>query len=126
MCALPKLLCERFSVKTTFVSAVCLTAAIAARATCDKSLDDFPALPGEDDAARIQRAVNALPEGSLYIPKGVYRMSSTLMVTNRCSIELNRGATLRAEKALEYVVKVDAENNLIAVKGAVPGSTCET
>lgn len=34
--------------KTTFVSAVCLTAAIAAYATCDKSLDDFPALPGED------------------------------------------------------------------------------
>ena len=108
MCALPKLSCERFAVKTTFVSAVCLTAAIAAYATCDKSLDDFPALPGEEDAARIQRAVNALPEGSLYIPKGVYRMSSTLMVTNRCSIELNRGATLRAEKALEYVVKVDA------------------
>ena len=105
---MPKLSCERFAVKTTFVSAVCLTAAIVAHATCDKSLDDFPALPGEDDAARIQRAVNALPEGSLYIPKGVYRMSSTLMVTNRCSIELNCGATLRAEKALEYVVKVDA------------------
>ena len=94
--------------KTTFISAVCLTAAISAYATCDKSLDDFPAFPGEDAAARIQRAVNALPEGSLYIPKGVYRMSSTLMVTNRCSIELNRGATLRAEKPLEYVVKVDA------------------
>ncbi len=69
--------------KTTIASAVCLTAAIAAYATCDKSLDEFPALPGEDDDARIQRAVNALPEGSLYIPKGVYRMSSTLMVTNR-------------------------------------------
>ena len=79
--------------KTTFVSAVCLTAAIAAYATCDKSLDAFPALPGEDDAARIQRAVNALPEGSLYIPKGVYRMSSTLMVTNRCSIELRGDAS---------------------------------
>ena len=51
MCALPKLSCERFAVKTTFISAVCLTAAIAAHATCDKSLDDFPALPGEDAAS---------------------------------------------------------------------------
>ena len=83
--------------KTTFVTAVCLTAAIAAHATCDKSLDEFPALPGEDDAARIQRAVNALPEGSLYIPKGVYRMSSTLMVTNRCSIELDQPLLDRVE-----------------------------
>ena len=48
MRALPKLLRERFAVKTTFVSAVCLTAAIAAYATCDKSL-------GGLDARKIDR-----------------------------------------------------------------------
>lgn len=76
--------------------------------TCDKSLDEFPPLPGETDAARIMRAVESLPEGSLYIPKGVYCISETLTITNRCSIELNRGAVLKAVTNLDYVVKIDA------------------
>lgn len=75
--------------------------------TCDKSLDDFPALPGEGDAARIQRAINALPKGSLYIPRGEYRIDTTLMITNHCSLELNRGAVLKAVKPLPYVVKLN-------------------
>ena len=91
-----------------FCAATILASAADRGNFCDMSLDDFPALPGESDSARIQRAVNALPEGSLYIPKGTYRMSATLMVTNRCSLQLNRGATLRAEKELAYVVKIDA------------------
>ena len=76
--------------------------------SCDRSLDDFPALAGESDSARLQRAVDALPEGSLYVPRGEYRMTSTLMVTNRCSLELNRGATLKAATNLDYVVAIDA------------------
>ena len=91
---------------------LCLSGAMAASAafghSCDKSLDDFPALPGESDAVRLQRAVDALPEGSLYVPKGVYAMDRTLTITNRCSVELNRGATLKAVADLDYVVKIDA------------------
>ena len=82
--------------------------AVAEAHECDTSLDDFPARPGEDDSARLQRAVDSTPEGSLYIPKGVYRLTSTLMVTNRCSLELNRGATLKAVKEMPFVVKIDA------------------
>lgn len=76
---------------------------------CDKSLDEFPRLAGEtDDTPRLQRAVNALPEGSLYIPKADYRLASTWMITNRCSVELNRGARLEAIREMPYLVKIDA------------------
>lgn len=85
-----------------------LTCAEIRSETCDKSLDAFPPLPGETDSARIQRAIDSLPKGSLYIPNGVYRISEPLMITNQCSIELNRGATLKAVTNLDYVVKIDA------------------
>ena len=66
-----------------------------------RMLADFPAKPGEaDDTARIQRAVDATPSGVLRIPGGLYRISSTIMVTNRCSLELHKTAVLRAVKAM--------------------------
>lgn len=94
--------------KTVFLALISLVCVHVRAETCDKSLDEFPSLPGETDSARIQRAINSLPKGSLYIPNGIYRISETLMVTNQCSIELNRGATLKAVTNLDYVVKIDA------------------
>lgn len=96
-------------IKLTVLAAVAaLCGAVARGHSCDRSLDDFPAQPGESDSARLQRAVNALPEGSLYVPRGVYLLTDTLMVTNRCSLELNRAATLKAATNLDYVVAIDA------------------
>ena len=73
-----------------------------------RMLADFSTKPGEvDDTARIQRAVNATPSGVLRIPGGLYKISSTIMVTNRCSLELHKTAVLRAMKPIPYVLHVD-------------------
>lgn len=95
--------------KTIGFLGVAICSLAAAAQTCDRTLADFPRLPGEtDDAPRLQRAVNALPEGSLYVPKGDYRLASTWMITNRCSVELNRGARLTAVGEMPFLVKIDA------------------
>ena len=74
----------------------------------DKSLDEFPKLAGEaDDTARIQRAVDAIGAGVLYIPRGTYLVSSTVNVTNMCSLEMHKSAVLRAVKEMPYVVYVN-------------------
>ena len=83
-----------------------------------RMLADFPAKPGEaDDTARIQRAVDATPSGVLRIPGGLYRISSTIMVTNRCSLELHKTAVLRAVKAMDYVVYVNPKKAGKPTKG---------
>ena len=73
----------------------------------DRSLADFPS--GGDDAARIQRAVDALPLGTLYVPRGEYAIARTIHVTNNCSLVLNKGAVLRAAAALPYVMRIDCD-----------------
>lgn len=71
-------------------------------------LSGFPRLPGEsDDSPRIQRAIDANPSGVLFIPAGLFEIAETLMVTNRCSLELNKSAILRAVKPMDYVLEVD-------------------
>ena len=78
----------------------------------DHSLDEFPILPGEtDDTARIQRAINATPAGTLTVPRGIYRISSTLRVTNRCSFDLNKNAVLKAIKPMKVVMRIDSRAN---------------
>lgn len=73
-----------------------------------RTLSEFPAKLGEtDDTARIQRAVDATPSGVLRVPEGLYKISSTIMVTNRCSLELNKTAVLRAMNPMPYVLHVD-------------------
>ena len=73
----------------------------------DNSLDQFPALSGEaDDTARVQRAIDATPSGVLFVPKGVYRISSPLVVTNLCSLDMHKNAILRAVSEIPYVLKV--------------------
>ncbi len=74
----------------------------------DHSLDEFPRLDGEtDDTARFQRAVNATPAGVLTVPRGVYEISSTIRVSNRCSFDLNKNAILRAVKPMRVVMEID-------------------
>ena len=73
----------------------------------DRSLDEFPACADEpDDTARLQRAIDATPSGVLYIPRGVYRISSTVSVTNRCSLDMHKSAVLLAVKEMPFVLRV--------------------
>lgn len=91
------------------VTACVLTAVgIALACAADNSLSDFPRAAGEiDDTARLQRAVDATPSGVLHIPAGVYLISSTVSVTNLCSLEMNKSAVLRAVKEMPFVLRVN-------------------
>lgn len=76
----------------------------------DGALADYPRRGGEtDDTARIQlqRAVDAQPSGILRIPGGTYAVSSPILVTNHCSLALEKAATLRAVRAMPFVLKVN-------------------
>ena len=78
------------------------------RSTADTSAADFPRLAGEtDDAPRLQRAIDATKGGVLYLPRGDYAISSTLVISNRCSLLLHKSATLRAVTEMEYVLRVN-------------------
>ena len=66
------------------IGVLCALPLAATASGWDNSLDQFPALPGEaDDTARIQRAIDATPSGVLYVPKGLYMVSSPVVVTNQ-------------------------------------------
>ena len=88
---------------------LCLSwTAVASTTELDRSLDDFVRQAGEtDDTARIQRAIDATPHGVVHIPAGLYSVSSSIMVTNRCSLQLHKTAVLRAVKEMEVIVWVD-------------------
>ena len=79
-----------------------------ASAWADGSLADFPRLAGEtDDAGRLQRAIDATPSGVLRIPGGEYAVASPVLVTNRCSLALEKTARLRAIRKIPFVLKVN-------------------
>ena len=85
----------------------------------DRSMDEFPRAAGEvDDTARIQRAIDATPSGVLYMPRGLYLISSTIVVTNLCSLDLHKSAILRAVREMPYVLKV---NNSIGFRALPNG-----
>ena len=74
----------------------------------ERTLDEFPALAGEaDDTARLQRAVDATPHGVVSVAGGLYRLSSTLRVTNECSLRLHKTAVIRAVRPMEFLIVVD-------------------
>jgi len=74
----------------------------------DVSLADFPRLNGEgDDSSRIQRMIDATPWGTVYLPKGEYCIAKPIVVTNACSIEMNKGAVLRAVAKMPFVLTVE-------------------
>ena len=100
--------------KLMFVVA-CLVADLVSASTV---ITEFPAVKGEsDDTGRIQRAIDASPSGVVFLPEGRYDISATLMITNRCSLELHKSAVLRAVKAMDYVVYVNPKKSGKLPKG---------
>lgn len=74
----------------------------------DRSLAEFPRRAGEtDDSARVQRAIDALPTGVLYVPPGRYEIAATLTVTNHCSLLMHKNAILEAVRPMDFVLKVN-------------------
>ena len=83
----------------------------------DVSVNDFARRAGEsDDSARIRRAIDAAPDGVVYFPRGEYLVGSSVVVTNMCSLELNKGAVLRAVKPMEYVLVVDNRKKIAPIR----------
>ena len=78
----------------------------------DISLDSFPRIEGEQfDDPRIRRAMEACGNGVLYFPKGIYEISSTIEITNCCSLLLHKSAVLKAVRPMKYVVMYDAASS---------------
>lgn len=83
----------------------------------DVSVDDFPRRAGEaDDAARIQRAIDAAPDGVVYFPRGEYQVGAPIVVTNMCSLEMNKGAVLKATREMDFVLTVDNRKRLAPIR----------
>ena len=110
-------------IRSAAIAAICgwmlSSLAAALPAGVDRSVEEFPRATGEaDDTARIQRAIDATPSGVLYVPKGLYKVSSPLVVTNLCSLDMHKSAILRAICEMPYVLKV---NNAIGFRGLPKG-----
>lgn len=73
----------------------------------DHSLLEFPRGAGEaDDTARIQRAFDGTGGGVLYLPRGDYSVSSTLVISNRCSLKMHKSAKIKAVAPMNFVLRV--------------------
>ena len=78
----------------------------------DTLLSEYPRLPEDrSDSERIQRAIDATPNGILSIPKGDYEIASPLFVKNRCSIEMHPAARLLAGEEMDFVLTYDGNAN---------------
>ena len=78
----------------------------------DNILTQFPKMMGErDDSARIQRAIDATPNGILCIPKGDYYIAKPLFVKNRCSLDMHPAARLIAIEEMDFVLTYDGNGN---------------
>lgn len=78
----------------------------------DTHLANFPRLNGEtNDSLRIQRAIDATPNGILCIPKGDYEIAEPLFIKNRCSLDMHPAARLIATREMEFVLTYDGNAN---------------
>lgn len=83
---------------------------------CDNTLTSFPRLFGErDDALRINRAIQATPNGILDIPRGDYEIYSPIVINNRCSLQMHPAARLIAKAEMDFVVTYDANGDFHAL-----------
>ena len=103
---------RRTAIRRAALAAACgwtlCSPAAAVPAGVDRSVAEFPRVADEaDDTPRLQRAIDATPSGVLYVPGGLYLVSSPVVVTNLCSLEMHKGAVLRAVCEMQYVLKVD-------------------
>lgn len=72
-------------------------------------LREFPRLPGEtDDSPRFQRAIGSCAGTVLRVPRGTYELATSLFICNACSLELDKGAVLKAVKPMGVVLDIDA------------------
>lgn len=75
------------------------------------SLTDFPRTTGEeDDSPRFQRAIDYCAGAVLSVPRGVYILNSPLCIANCCSLELDKGAVLKAQKRMDVILSVNARS----------------
>lgn len=82
----------------------------------DHILTEFPRCLSEtNDSPRIQRAIDATPNGILCIPKGDYEITETLYIRNRCSLDMHPAARLVAKKEMEFVLEYCADGNYHAL-----------
>lgn len=73
----------------------------------DRSMAEFPRAAGEtDDTARVQRAIDATTGGILWFPRGDYLVSSSIVVSNRCSLLMHKSATLKAVAEMKWVLRI--------------------
>ena len=78
----------------------------------DTILTDFSRLDGEtDDSPRIQRAIDATPNGILCIPKGDYEIAKPLLINNRCSLDMHPATRLIAVEEMDFVLTYDGNGN---------------
>lgn len=78
----------------------------------DTHLSEFPRFDGEtDDSSRIQRAIDATPNGILCIPKGDYEIATPLFIKNRCSLDMHPAARLIATEEMDFVLTYDGNAN---------------
>lgn len=78
----------------------------------DNILTDFKKLEcDKSDSERIQRAIDATPNGILCIPKGNYDIKTTLTITNRCSLHMHPAARLVASESMDFVLVYNADGN---------------
>ena len=83
-----------------------------------KTLADYPRYQGEnDDSPRIQRAINECADRVLFIPEGEYQIAEPLKVENRCSIEMQKNAVLKAVKEMDFVLFFDTTRKHTALTG---------
>lgn len=82
----------------------------------DNTLKDFPKLETDkSDSERIQRAIDATPNGILEVPKGDYEIASPIFIKNRCSLDMHPAARLIAVKEMDFVVEYCAEGDYHAL-----------
>ena len=65
----------------------------------------------KSDSERIQRAIDATPNGILCIPKGDYEIASPLFIKNRCSLDMHPAARLIATEEMEFVLTYNGNAN---------------
>lgn len=80
----------------------------------DHSLDEFPRYTNEtDDSGRFRRAIAATPSGTLTVPRGIYRIASTVRIANGCSLQMNKNAKLVAVKEMDYVLEINGSGGVM-------------
>ena len=95
-----------FALAMLFLTGCCI-AEKKANLDADHTLCEFPVQAGEtDDAPRIQRAIQATPNGVLTIPRGTYRIATPIIINNNCSLEMNRNAIFKAVAPMDVVLTI--------------------